>query len=140
MECPEHGSAVEHGSHDLFILFKLDRLEPMLQFLPELAALDRYRKNSSSGDGFGRVLEWWQLGWRVPSLDQTYQPAPNINECYEENFTQQTVACLPPVVKRKPTQMMLGNRLSNLLNIVKYLRPMARDNGTGQMSTPLQHA
>ena len=61
-------------------------------------------------------------------------------ECYEENFNQRTVVCLPPGVKRKPTKVMLGNRLSNLLDIVKYLRPMARDNRTGQMSTPSQHA
>ena len=47
MERPEHGSAVEHGSYDLFIRFKLDQLEPMLRFLPELAVLDRYRKNPS---------------------------------------------------------------------------------------------
>ena len=45
MERPEHGSAVEHGSDDLFIRFKLDQLEPMLRFLPELAVLDRYRTN-----------------------------------------------------------------------------------------------
>ena len=30
---------------------------------------------------------------------------------------------------------MLRNRLSTLLDIVKYLRQMARDNGTGQMRT-----
>ena len=136
-ERPEHGSAVEHwhGSDDLFIRLKLDQLEPVLQFLSELAVLDRYRNNPSSGDGFGRVFDWWQLGWRVPSSDQTYPPASNIIECYGENIAQQTVACLPPGVERKPTQVMLRKRLSNLLDIVKHLRQMAHENGTGQMRT-----
>ena len=121
------------ASDDLFTRFKLDHLESMLNYLPELALLDRYRKQPSSGDGFGRVLDWWQNGWRVSSSDQSFPPASDIVECYGENFTQRTVACLPPEVERKPAQVMLRNRLSNLLDTVQYLRHMAQNNGSGHL-------
>ena len=53
----------------------------------------------------------------------------------EKTLLNEQLRVVPQFVERKQTQMMLRNRLSTLLDIIKYLCQMVRDNGTGQMRT-----